>query len=295
MIVVADCNPSGRLGRTPPMSENGARDADPHGRWDPVRAFHDASMSVYADLGALLNILKASTDLDLTFANLSAVATRHSAPELGDDPELRALKQAVGHLLASLATVEDVRKKSGRIGSSFWRGTGVDRTWAGVSSGSYHQVLLGVANALLEPGPGVMHGQILREAMSHRAWEQLAADLKHEFRLATVLPALRSGEGGMPPSGVPAQGGPPTRRRRVQKTIDDAGYDILCIAWDQQRPDVRKRPTWEELAKAVHNELELKGKLSSTLQALKQRAPRCREKWDQIEKEIVEERMRRRE
>ena len=50
---------------------------------------------------------------------------------------------------------------------------------------------------------------------------------------------------------------------------------------------------WKELAEAVHKQLGLSGNVTSTRQALKQRSPKCREKWDEIGREIERERQRR--
>lgn len=81
---------------------------------------------------------------------------------------------------------------------------------------------------------------------------------------------------------------------RVAAAIDAAGYDLLCTAWDNQDPAHRRLPTWKELAGGVHRQLGLKAKVGSTLTALKQRCPRTRAKWEEIQKEIAEERMTRR-
>lgn len=86
----------------------------------------------------------------------------------------------------------------------------------------------------------------------------------------------------------------PSRRiRRIQINIDNAGYDCLCVAWDQSDPAHRERPTWRELATAVQKALGLTTKISSTITALKSRAPRTKEKWDAIGREIAKEKAER--
>lgn len=86
---------------------------------------------------------------------------------------------------------------------------------------------------------------------------------------------------------------PAPRYRRIQKAIDDAGFDLLCEAWDKSDPAHRKRPTWRKLAEAVQKALGLTTKLSSTMTDLKSRSPRTREKWDAIGREMAKEKAER--
>ncbi|MBL8726656.1 MAG: hypothetical protein JNK49_21625 [Planctomycetes bacterium] len=79
----------------------------------------------------------------------------------------------------------------------------------------------------------------------------------------------------------------------VHKAIDDAGYDLLSTAWDETDPTHRQRPTWQQLAEAVHSQLALASSVKSTLTALKQRSARTRAKWEAIQRELDERKMER--
>lgn len=78
--------------------------------WDAREAFHRATMAVYADLGALVAILKKEPDLQAALLALDSIP-EHRAPERGDSELIASMKHAVGHLLESLNAAIDVRQK----------------------------------------------------------------------------------------------------------------------------------------------------------------------------------------
>src|SRR5262249_28720930 len=79
-------------------------------------------------------------------------------------------------------------------------------TWGGVTSGSHHEVVIGAANAMLEPelsarellapgssgastGPsGVIRRQVIDAASDPSAWSRLSQNLDREHELAALLP-----------------------------------------------------------------------------------------------------------
>lgn len=132
------------------------------------------------------------------------------------------------------------------------------------------------------------------EAASQKAVP--AASEERQVAPAEAKPALTSGspvrEHETIAAAMPSPAGhraPTNRPRRAERHIDEAGYDLLCTAWDGLDPNQRRRPTWKQLAEATHRMLALTTKVTSTMQTLKTRAPRTRDKWDSISQEMAAE------
>lgn len=160
--------------------------------WDAREAFHRATMAVYADLGALVAILKKEPDLQAALLALDSIP-EHRAPERGDSELIASMKHAVGHLLESLNAAIDVRKKYPGVGSAFGGGRGIDRTWGAIASASHHDVALGAAEAVLEPAPAgggsaVIRHEVIKAVADPVEWARLAENLQHEHKSASVLP-----------------------------------------------------------------------------------------------------------
>lgn len=168
--------------------------------WDAREAFHRATMAVYADLGALVAILKKEPDLRIALLVFDEHASSRAAPEL-DDPELVGdLKHAAGRLRASLATAHKVRATGGK--SSHVGGHG--GLFGGISTDSHHAALLSAAAEVLEPdaegaarsgrtvppqsASGVIRRQVVESVMDAKSWARLAKNLDHEYRSAGILP-----------------------------------------------------------------------------------------------------------
>jgi hypothetical protein len=161
----------------------------PHAPWDAHKAFHDATMVVYGDLGTLISALrKAAPGTALKY--LDWVLERHAAIDPGVDDVAVDIAKGVRLLRVSMATVEDIRKAHPGVGGTFWRRGGIDNSFGGVHGGSAHDVVTGVADALLEiaRGSGAMKETILRTGTSSREWTDLREALEHEFRLTSILP-----------------------------------------------------------------------------------------------------------
>lgn len=149
-------------------------------------------MAVYADLGALVAILKKEPDLQAALLALDSIS-EHRAPERGDPELVACLKHAVGHLLESLNAAIDVRKKYPGVGSAFGGGRGIDRTWGAIASASHHDVALAAAEAVLEPAPAgggsaVIRHEVIKAVADPVEWARLAENLEHEYRSAGILP-----------------------------------------------------------------------------------------------------------
>jgi len=177
-------------------------------QWDGREAYHRATMAVYADLGTLIEVLRSEPDLRVALLTLDWIGD-HRAPELGDTEVVVKLKHAVGHLVESMNTVRDVRAGHSHVGSAFWRGDGIDRTWGSIASGSYHDVVFFAAAAVLEldetgaaqsgrtatPGgaDGIIRRDVITAATDTKSWRRLAENLEHEYRSSSLLP-LRAQE-----------------------------------------------------------------------------------------------------
>lgn len=128
--------------------------------------------------------------------------------------------------------------------------------------------------------------------MAYPASDEMGARIRAEAD--RILSAMQGSSDLQPAILDRHQRKPAPRMPRVQKGIDDAGVDALKTAWDDQPAHLRIRPTWTDLAKAVHRMLERSTQINTTLTALKQRSPRTREKWEAIGAEIQREKLARR-
>lgn len=149
---------------------------------------------------------------------------------------------------------------------------------------------------MLDPAPALHLRRCLQQPARLPTLEQAALieDVLAMVDRLHLRTSHKLGPMGRPPlNGLPAvrgiAGTTSPRRKRCQSAIDDAGYDLLGTAWDECDPAHRKRPKWHQLAEAVHKALGLTTEISSTLTALKSRAPRTKEKWKLIGKEMAAE------
>jgi hypothetical protein len=193
--------------------------------WDAREAFHRATMAVYADLGALVAILKKEPDLQAALLALDSIP-EHRAPERGDSELIASMKHAVGHLLESLNAAIDVRQKYPGVGSAFGGGRGIDRTWGAIASASHHEVALAAAEAVLEPatagsGTAVIRHEVIQAVADREAWGRLAENLKHEHKSASVLP-----QGDLPQANMTGEA-----REAITAYVHDIAERWLRATW----------------------------------------------------------------
>lgn len=165
--------------------------------WDARDAFHRATTTVYADLGALVDVLKTEPDLRIALLVFDEYATPGSVPD--GDPEFVAdLKHTASRLRSSLRTVERIRRTAGHAACAFGNGG----SFGCIGTVSHHEALLDAAAEVLQPdaegasrsgrtarpqsASGAIRRQVIKAVMDPIAWARLAENLKHEYELALL-------------------------------------------------------------------------------------------------------------
>lgn len=164
--------------------------------WDARSAFHRATLEVHSDLGDLVGILAKEPYLPEALVALDELADLCSAPEPGDADLIAHLKDAVGRLRASLATVEEVRKKNRAVRWGLGKGDQVERCLGGISCASFHDCIVAAANEMITPGeprgawsnPHWFINEIIKTVSDKATWARWQSDLKREHHLAQILP-----------------------------------------------------------------------------------------------------------
>lgn len=174
--------------------------AHQHRAWDARDAFHRATIAVYADFGALVDVLKRELDLRVALRVLDEHAQPGAAPESGDPEFVADIKHAAGRLRSSLATALEIRNTNAR--SSHVAGNG--GYFGSIGMVSHHDALLDGAAEALEPDTegaarsgriarpqsksGVIRQDLIKSAMDAKSWARTAENLEHEYAVALLLP-----------------------------------------------------------------------------------------------------------
>lgn len=177
----------------------------PTGSWDARRAFHDATMVVYDDLGELICALRRESRSGTALRYLDWALAGKGVMEPGDPEAIANLKKGVRRLRASVATVADIRGAHPNAARAFQRDKEAGGLWGEIGTTSYHDVMTGVANAMLEIDPnhesipenlrsvlvargsGSMRCAILDATATPDRWAELRQALEHEFKLTSML------------------------------------------------------------------------------------------------------------
>ena len=164
--------------------------------WDARSAFHRATLEVHSDLGDLVGILAKEPYLPEALLALDEIADLCPAPEPGDADLIANLKDAVGRLRASLATVEEIRKKNRAVRWNLGKGDRVDRALGGIGGTSCHDCICEAATELLDArrshddgsDPEWFRLEITRVVSDKRVWQKWRRDLEREHKMAALLP-----------------------------------------------------------------------------------------------------------
>ena len=176
-------------------------------------------MQLYQDLGELVTEVRQERSMRVGLLLLdNAIATK-ACIEHGAGEPMISIARAVMHLRSSLATIGAIRKTGSHsvIVRDYARVASSGYTWSSIAAVSCHEVVIGAAEAVLEPDypkdafvggqlpdpkfarePGAIRMLVFHEAMNAARWRHLGDDLVREHKQAVLLPQPSSPTSTLP-------------------------------------------------------------------------------------------------